>query len=214
MATTLENLRREYLRGGLRRADLADDPVTQFNRWFEQVVTAEVCDPTAMVLATVASDGQPSQRIVLLKQLDEAGFVFYTNTDSRKGRELAANPLASLLFPWHALERQVKVCGGVEMLDRESARRYFQSRPRESQLAAWASPQSQAIESRDSLMQRFESLKSHYGEGEIPLPDNWGGYRLVPTEVEFWQGGAHRLHDCFRYRLGLQGDWHIERVAP
>lgn len=214
MSTTLESLRREYLRGGLRRADLAADPISQFNRWFEQVVAAEVCDPTAMVLATVDATGQPSQRIVLLKQLDDTGFVFYTNTASRKGRELAANPRASLLFPWHALERQVKVCGRVERLEREAARRYFNSRPRESQLAAWASPQSEVIDSRDTLMRRFESFKSRYGEGEIPLPEDWGGYRVVPTEVEFWQGGAHRLHDCFRYRAEAEGRWHIDRVAP
>lgn len=214
MSTKLQDLRREYLKGGLRRADLAVDPFAQFNRWFEQVIEADVCDPTAMVLATVGADGQPSQRIVLLKQLDDTGFVFYTNTASRKGRELAGNPRASLLFPWHPLERQVKVCGRVEMLGREAAQNYFASRPRESQLAAWASPQSEVIASRDELLHRFEEAKQRYGDSEIPLPDNWGGYRIVPEEVEFWQGGAHRLHDCFCYRLGAEGRWQIDRVAP
>lgn len=214
MATKLDSLRREYLRGGLHRANLPADPFTQFRTWFEQVVTAEVCDPSAMVLATVASNGQPSQRTVLLKELDATGFVFYSNTESRKGRELAANPQASLLFPWNVIERQVKVCGRVEPLGRDAAQHYFGSRPRESQLAALASPQSQVIASREDLLQRFEAVKSRYGEGDIPLPDNWGGYRLVPNEVEFWQGGAYRLHDCFRYQLAAAGDWQLDRIAP
>ncbi|HEY7884294.1 MAG TPA: pyridoxamine 5'-phosphate oxidase [Cellvibrionaceae bacterium] len=214
MTPKLEDLRREYLRGGLRRDDLTADPVSQFNAWFEQVMAADVCDPTAMVLATVDAQGQPSQRIVLLKQLDDSGFVFYTNTTSRKGRELAVNPRASLLFPWHALERQVKVCGQVEPLSRDSAQTYFASRPRESQLAAWASDQSTVIGSRQALLSRFNDAANRFGEGEVPLPDNWGGYRVVPHEVEFWQGGAHRLHDCFRYQKTDAGQWQIERLAP
>lgn len=214
MTPRLEDLRREYLQGGLRRADLASDPFSQFNSWFEQVLAADVCDPTAMVLATVDAESQPSQRIVLLKNMDDAGFVFYTNTQSRKGRELANNPRASLLFPWHALERQVKVYGQVEVLSRATAQAYFASRPRESQLAAWASEQSCVIGSRAILTGRFDDATERFGEGAIPVPDHWGGYRVIPHEVEFWQGGAHRLHDCFRYQKTAAGQWQIDRLAP
>ena len=210
----LEQMRREYTRGGLRRPDLLADPLEQFQRWFDEAVAAGLGDPTAMVLASVAQNGQPSQRIVLLKRLDDQGFVFYTNRASRKGGELAHNPLASVLFPWHPLDRQVKVAGRVEVLGRDDAEVYFGSRPRDSQLAALASAQSQVIESRDALMAEFESLKQRYDEQPIPLPEHWGGYRLVPTEVEFWQGGAHRLHDSFRYQRRDSGEWHIDRLAP
>ncbi|WP_052480943.1 pyridoxamine 5'-phosphate oxidase [Gilvimarinus agarilyticus] len=210
----LEQMRREYTRGGLRRPDLAADPLEQFQRWFDEAVVAGLGDPTAMVLASVAPSGQPSQRIVLLKRLDGQGFVFYTNRASRKGGELAGNPLASVLFPWHPLDRQVKVAGRVEVLGQDDAEAYFTSRPRDSQLAALASAQSQVIESRDALMAGFESLKQRYAEQPIPLPEHWGGYRLVPIEVEFWQGGAHRLHDNFRYQRRDSGEWHIDRLAP
>ncbi|WP_339616547.1 pyridoxamine 5'-phosphate oxidase [uncultured Gilvimarinus sp.] len=210
----LEQMRREYTRGGLRRTDLAGDPLAQFRHWFDEAVEAGLGDPTAMVLATVAESGQPSQRIVLLKRLDELGFVFYTNRASRKGGELAHSHLASLLFPWHPLDRQVKVAGRVEVLGQADAEAYFASRPRESQLAALASQQSEVIESRDALMAEFNELNERYADQPIPLPPHWGGYRVVPTEVEFWQGGAHRLHDSFRYRLTDAGEWHIERLAP
>ena len=214
MTSRFENLRREYTQGGLRRPDLLNDPIDFFNRWFEQVAEAGLTDPTAMVLATVSAGGQPSQRIVLLKGVSAAGFVFYTNTGSRKGQELAGNPRVSVLFPWQSLDRQVKICGRVESLPRTSAERYFHSRPRDSQLAAWASPQSQPIASRDFLTQRFGAYKEQFGTGEIPLPDGWGGYCVVPHEMEFWQGGAHRLHDCFRYQKTAGGGWQIERIAP
>lgn len=213
MSNMYETKRREYTQGGLRRADLADSPYTQFERWFDQAEAGGVSDPTAMVLATVSPSGQPSQRIVLLKQLDERGFVFFTNYNSRKGRELAATPKASLLFPWQMFERQVKVCGVVEKLDRKVSQAYFSSRPRTSQLAAWASPQSDVIASREQLEANYRELEARYSDGDIPTPEHWGGYRLVPNEVEFWQGGAHRLHDCFRYRYE-NNQWAIDRVGP
>ncbi|UTF61464.1 pyridoxamine 5'-phosphate oxidase [Gilvimarinus sp. DA14] len=213
MSNMYETKRREYTQGGLRRADLAESPYTQFERWFEQAEAGGVSDPTAMVLATASPGGQPSQRIVLLKQLDERGFVFFTNYNSRKGRDLAGNPKASVLFPWHMFDRQVKVCGLVEKLERTVSEAYFSSRPRTSQLAAWASPQSDVIASREQLETNFRELDKRYADADIPTPAHWGGYRLVPTEVEFWQGGAHRLHDCFRYRYE-NNQWLIDRVGP
>lgn len=213
MKHTFEDKRREYTRGGLRRKDLLADPIEQFDRWFEQAEQAGLSDPTAMTLATVDGEGQPSQRIVLLKHLDADGFVFYTHTDSRKGLELAANPRASLHFPWHNLDRQVKIAGIVHPLERQTVSDYFHSRPRESQLAAWASEQSGVIESRQALMQAYDAVKARFADGPIPLPENWGGYCLEPREIEFWQGGAYRLHDCFRYTR-TSNTWQIDRLAP
>ncbi len=214
MGLDLQSLRREYLRGGLNLEDLSASPVEQFERWMEQAVAAEVPDPTAMVLATAAPDGQPSQRIVLLKDLDERGFVFYTNYGSRKAHELEANPKVSLHFPWHILERQVDVCGRVERLSREEAEHYFTRRPRESQLSAWASHQSRAIESRDALMAHYRDVEQRFEGGEVPLPEFWGGFRVRPHQVEFWQGGAYRLHDRFEYNLQPDGNWTIDRLEP
>ncbi|MDR0779912.1 MAG: pyridoxamine 5'-phosphate oxidase [Pseudomonadales bacterium] len=210
----LEQLRRDYLQGGLRRPDLPDSPYTLFERWMEQAIAAQLPDPSAMVLATVDGGGQVSQRIVLLKQQDATGFVFYTNYASRKGHEISGNNKVSLLFPWHALERQVKVCGYVEKVSLNESSRYFASRPRESQLAAWASKQSSGIPGRDFLLARLERMKEQFGAGEVPLPDFWGGFRVTPHEIEFWQGGANRLHDCFSYRLRSGGGWGIQRLAP
>ncbi|WP_111640892.1 pyridoxamine 5'-phosphate oxidase [Marinimicrobium alkaliphilum] len=210
----LENLRREYLKGGLRRNDLNDNPFDQFDCWMAQAVEAGISDPTAMVLATADASGQPSQRIVLLKQRDHQGFVFFTNYDSHKGRDIAANPKASLLFPWHFFERQVIVQGHVERLDREASQRYFASRPRGSQIAAWASRQSQPVDSRASLDTRFAEAETKWGKDEIPLPDFWGGYRVVPELIEFWQGGGQRLHDRFTYRRLAGGQWDIQRLQP
>ncbi|UZJ45817.1 pyridoxamine 5'-phosphate oxidase [Marinimicrobium sp. C6131] len=214
MGLDLQSLRREYLRGGLNLEDLSANPIDQFEVWMEQAVKAEIPDPTAMVLATASPDGQPSQRIVLLKGLDEQGFVFYTNRTSRKGLELADNPKASLHFPWHSLERQVDVCGRVEPLSREESERYFRSRPKESQLSAWASHQSRPIASREALLAYFRDLEKRFEGQEIPLPDFWGGYRVRPHQVEFWQGGAHRLHDRFEYNLQPDGNWTIDRLEP
>lgn len=214
MAMNLEDYRREYLRGGLHRADLAEDPIKQFSLWMEQVIAAGIPDPNAMTVATVDANGQPSQRIVLLKGVNQRGFVFYTNLRSRKAQELKQNPKVSLHFPWHFLERQVKVCGLAEQLSAAEALTYFLSRPRDSQLAAWASQQSKPISSRAVLMQQFETMKNKFAKGEIPLPDFWGGFRVKPHQIEFWQGGAHRLHDRFQYSLNDNGQWRIERLEP
>lgn len=209
----LEDIRREYLRGGLSRRDLAADPIEQFNRWMEQALGAEITDPSAMTLATADARGRPSQRIVLLKGVDARGFVFYTNFTSHKGRELADNPQVSLHFPWHSMERQVAVTGRADRLSASESAAYFASRPRESQIAAWASHQSRPIDSRETLMARFEQLKERFAGGEVPAPDFWGGYRVAPETVEFWQGGAMRLHDRFVYRC--EGEhWQIDRLAP
>ncbi|MCV6626809.1 MAG: pyridoxamine 5'-phosphate oxidase [Cellvibrionaceae bacterium] len=213
MALEIDQLRREYLRGGLQREDLAACPIEQFQHWLDQAVKAELKDPTAMTLATVSSEGQPSQRIVLLKGLDQRGFVFYTNYGSRKASEISTNNKVSIHFPWHELERQVKICGEVEKLPSAESLKYFLSRPKESQLAAWASAQSRPISSRQLLMQQFNSMKEKFAKGEVPLPDFWGGYRVRPSQIEFWQGGANRLHDRFEYYR--DGDnWGIQRLAP
>jgi len=210
----IDQLRREYLQGGLSREDLAQSPFDQFNLWLKQAVDAGVNDPTAMTLATVNAQGQPSQRIVLLKNLDAEGFVFFTNYGSKKAENIAANSKVSLHFPWHILERQVKVCGVASKVGAAESLKYFASRPQESQLAAWASQQSRPVSSRQLLMQQFESMKNKFSKGEIPLPDFWGGYRIVPSSIEFWQGGAHRLHDRFEYQRQDTGQWQIERLAP
>jgi pyridoxamine 5'-phosphate oxidase len=214
MSIELDNIRREYLSGGLRRNDLPDNPLQLFETWQQQIITLKSLDPTAMVVATVGEDGQPSQRIVLLKQLDAQGFVFFTNYGSRKAHEIAGNPRVSLLFPWHDIERQVKICGRAEKLGVADSLRYFTSRPRDSQLAAWASQQSAPITGRMFLMNQLAHMKEKFAHGEVPLPDFWGGIRVIPHEIEFWQGGPHRLHDRFRYSLQPDGTWSIERLAP
>jgi pyridoxamine 5'-phosphate oxidase len=214
MNLNLENLRREYLRDGLRRDQLASDPIEQFERWMAQMVAAEISDPNAMTIATVDASGQPSQRIVLLKGLDQRGFVFYTNLRSHKAQDLKQNPKISLHFPWHCLERQVKVCGVAQQMTAAESLKYFLSRPRESQLAAWASNQSRPISSRAMLMQQFEAMKNKFSKGEIPLPDFWGGFRVKPEQIEFWQGGAHRLHDRFQYTRQADDSWEIARLEP
>tara|TARA_B110000858_G_scaffold198442_1_gene265063 strand:+ start:27887 stop:28525 length:639 start_codon:yes stop_codon:yes gene_type:complete len=210
----LESLRREYLHGGLSRDELARDPIDQFSQWMGQAIELEIADPTAMTIATVSADGQPSQRIVLLKHFDTKGFVFYTNYASRKADELDANPKISLHFPWHNIDRQVKVCGEVVKVSVAESLKYFASRPKESQIAAVASQQSRVLTSRSFLLNQFESLKKKFSSGEIPLPDFWGGYRVIPKEIEFWQGGANRLHDRFRYLLQEDASWAIDRLAP
>ena len=209
----LESFRREYLSGGLERENLNDDPIVQFSVWMQQAVDLEIQDPTAMTVATVAANGQPSQRIVLLKEIDQNGFVFFTNYESRKASELNSNSKISLLFPWNIIDRQVKVCGEVEKITVEQTSEYFFSRPKGSQLAAIASKQSSVLTSRKELVERFESLQKEYEDKNIPLPGFWGGYRVIPSEIEFWQGGANRLHDRFRY-LRNEGGWVIDRLAP
>ena len=205
-------LRRNYTRDGLRRADLADDPVTQFRQWFGEAVAAELVEPNAMVLAT--TNGQrPSARTVLLKAYDERGFVFFTNYESRKARDIAADPSVSLLFPWYPLERQVGILGHAERISAAESLAYFASRPHGSRLGAWVSQQSAVINSRQFLEMKWDEMKRKFADGEIPLPSFWGGIRVVPTEIEFWQGRENRLHDRFRYTRA--GDaWTIERLAP
>jgi len=209
----LESFRREYLRGGLHRKDLEEDPIKQFSIWMQQSVELGVIDPTAMTISTVASDGQPSQRIVLLKNFDDRGFVFYTNYESRKAKELSRNSKISLLFPWNQIDRQIKICGEAQKLSSKDSRDYFVSRPRGSQIAAIASKQSSVIGSRAALMSDFDALNQKYKDGELPFPDFWGGYRVQASEIEFWQGGADRLHDRFRYLRDGQS-WRIDRLAP
>lgn len=214
MTLDLQSLRTEYSKGGLEREDLHENPIEQFNRWMQQTVDAQLPDPNAMTIATVDASGQPSQRIVLLKQLDDRGFVFFTNLNSQKAQDLKQNPKISLHFPWYFLERQVKVCGVAEQLSTAEVLKYFVTRPRDSQLGAWASQQSRPISSRALLLQQFESMKNKFAKGEIPVPDFWGGFRVKPHQIEFWQGGAARLHDRFQYNLQPDNTWTIERLEP
>ncbi len=210
----LELLRREYLHGGLSRDELAENPFDQFSLWMQQAIALEIGDPTAMTIATVSADGQPSQRIVLLKHFDDSGFVFYTNYGSRKADEIDTNSKISLHFPWHSIDRQVKICGEAVKVSAAESLKYFVSRPKESQIAAIASQQSRVLTSRSFLLNQFETLKQKFAGGEVPLPDFWGGYRVEPKEIEFWQGGANRLHDRFRYLLKNDASWSIDRLAP
>ncbi len=193
----IAHLRREYTKGGLRRRDLPADPLTLFERWLSQACDAKLADPTAMVVATVDEHGQPYQRIVLLKHYDEKGMVFYTNLGSRKAHQIENNPRVSLLFPWHTLERQVMVIGKAERLSTLEVMKYFHSRPRDSQIGAWVSKQSSRISARGILESKFLELKQKFQQGEVPLPSFWGGFRVSLEQIEFWQGGEHRLHDRF-----------------
>ncbi len=209
-----EEFRREYTAGGLTREMLDADPLAQFEHWLEQSVRAGLEDPTAMVLATVDPGGLPWQRIVLLKGMSHGGFVFYTNYGSDKARDIAAKPQVSLLFPWNELDRQVIIGGRAEKMTMAESAAYFITRPRESQIAAWASRQSRPISARALLEKQVSVLREKFGKGEIPVPDFWGGYRVIPERIEFWQGGEHRLHDRFLYRRQEAGDWTIEQLQP
>jgi pyridoxamine 5'-phosphate oxidase len=210
------DVRREYRREGLRRRDLAADPIRQFLAWLDEARAAQPEDFTTMTLATAGREGQPSARVVLLKGVDERGFVFYTNYGSQKAREMEENPRAALVFYWPAFDRQVRVEGTVERATREESETYFRSRPLGSRLGAWASPQGEVIASREELERAVEEAARRFADGDVPLPEHWGGYRVRPESIEFWQGRESRLHDRLRYRRDLSGDggWTIERLAP
>jgi pyridoxamine 5'-phosphate oxidase len=213
MDPTLAAMRRDYASAGLAEADALADPIAQFQRWFDDARRAEVHEPNAMTLATVDAAGQPAARMVLLKGVDARGLAFFTNRDSRKARELSANPRAALVFWWGPLQRQVRFEGRVEEVDAAEADAYFASRPKGSQLAAWASAQSTVIPDRTALEAAERAHRERFGEQEVPRPPFWGGYRLVPAVVEFWHGRASRLHDRLHYTRTPEG-WRIERLAP
>ena len=211
------DMRRDFESDGLDRDQLDDNPVRQFQVWFEDARKANILEPNAMSLATAGNDGLPDLRTVLLKYFDDSGFVFYTNYGSRKAREMEQNPQAALLFPWLGLNRQVRIQGKVEKVSKTESLRYFASRPRGSQIGAWVSEQSKAITSRGLLEQKVAEIKRKFTDGEVPLPSFWGGFRVVPHSIEFWQGRPSRLHDRFEYNRDDQGDnkpWTIERLQP
>jgi pyridoxamine 5'-phosphate oxidase len=209
-----EALRRKLMADGLVKSDLLSDPIKQFELWYAQTLETELAEPNAVALATVDAQGQPWQRMVLLKLFDEQGFVFFTNYASRKAAHIAGNPHVSLLFPWQALGRQVKVTGTAARIPASESMRYFATRPRGSQIGAWASHQSQVINSRAMLDAMFAQMKRKFRDGEVPLPSFWGGYRVAPTTIEFWQARESRLHDRFIYRRDEKAYWVVERLAP
>jgi pyridoxamine 5'-phosphate oxidase len=211
---TIADMRQEYSTGGLSEADAGDDPFALFRRWFDQALAAGLHEPNAMALATCTHDGFPSVRIVLLKALDDRGFTFFTNYDSRKGREIAANPCVSLAFPWQALERQVRIEGIAEIVTPAESDDYFAHRPLGSRLGAWASAQSAVIPDRAYLEARHAELMAKYPDGNVPRPPNWGGYRVLPALFEFWQGRPSRLHDRIRFTRTPTGTWARDRLSP
>ena len=211
MTGDLNNLRKEYLKSGIVRDDLHSNPINQFSLWFSQAMEANIIEPSAMSLAT--ADDVIGIRTVLLKSFDDRGFVFFTNYGSKKSRQIEKRPQAAILFPWLALERQVKIIGSVERITKLESLKYFTSRPKDSQLGAWASEQSSKISSRSVLIDQFTSMKKKFSKGEIPLPDFWGGYRVIPQSIEFWQGREKRLHDRFIYEYH-NNRWDISRLSP
>ncbi len=214
MMKSIANLRKEYTKGSLSEKDLDANPFKQFEKWFEEAKAAGIEEPNAMALATATKDAKPSIRTVLLKGVDERGFVFYTNYESRKGRELAENPNAALCFHWQPLERQVSIMGMVEKVSREESEAYFRSRPLTSRYGAWASHQSEVIAGKAELLKRAAEIALKYPTGDVPCPPFWGGYRLLPNEIQFWQGQPSRLHDRFRYLKQPDGTWKIDRLSP
>lgn len=212
----ITSLREDYCQSGLNRNDLSDTPIDQFHKWFEEAQLARFGEPNAMILSTVSEDGLPSSRTVLLKIYDEKGFIFFTNYNSQKSQDIKQNPNVALLFPWLPLERQVRITGSVEKIPKSESFAYFTSRPKGSQIGAWISPQSKVIESRGYLKKKLTEMEEKFSNGDIPLPSDWGGYRVVPTKFEFWQGRTSRLHDRFTYQKILNSDnnWIINRLAP
>jgi pyridoxamine 5'-phosphate oxidase len=210
----LAKLREEYRQGELREEDLEDNPMEQFRVWIEQAQETELLEPNAVILATADAEGRPSTRTVLIKAFDERGFVFYTNYESRKARQIAENPQVSLCFLWLPLERQVMVNGRAEKVSKTESLKYFMQRPLSSRIGAWASPQSQVISTRSILEEKFAEMRRRFSEGKVPLPDNWGGYRVIPESIEFWQGRRSRLHDRFRYSRQDDDQWQRVRLAP
>jgi pyridoxamine 5'-phosphate oxidase len=217
-ADRLAALRREYGDAGLDVPDLEPGPVAMFRRWLDETVEAGVHEPNAMVVSTVSADGSPTSRLVLLKGVDERGFVFFTNYESGKARDLDANPAVALLFPWHDIQRQVRVEGTASRVSQVESEAYFAGRPRESQLGAWASPQSRVVASRSALDERYGGVLAQFAElDDVPLPPFWGGFRVEPRSVEFWQGRKGRMHDRLRYRRAepdANAPWTVERLAP
>lgn len=209
-----DTVRKEYVTQGLNESDLDPNPFTQFQRWYEEAVAANVIEPNAMTLATATRDGLPSARTILLKGFDERGFIFYTNYESQKGKELDENPNAAVVFYWATFERQIRVAGAIHKISPEESEAYFKSRPMGARLGAWVSLQSQVIPNRDVLEERLTELMNEFADTEtIPMPPYWGGYCLVPSTIEFWQGRVNRLHDRFRYSL-QEAKWKIERLSP
>jgi len=214
MTITPEEFRAQAMARGLSRNSLEPDPIRQFQHWYEEAIATGIPEPNAMSLATVAADGQPWVRTVLLKLYDETGFVFFTNYESRKSEQIAAHPKVALLFPWVALARQIRITGRADRISTAESLTYFATRPRGSQIGAWASPQSRVIGSRSLLDAKVEEMRRKFAQGEVPLPGFWGGFRVEPDTIEFWQGRKSRLHDRFLYSRTSQADWRIERLAP
>ncbi len=212
MTVDLTELRNKFRKSGLSRSDLDDDPVKQFSLWFTEAIDSGIVEPTSMSLAT-SDESEIGLRTVLLKYFDDKGFVFYTNYESKKSRQIEKRPEAAILFPWVALDRQIKIIGGVEKVSSLESIKYFATRPKDSQIGAWASKQSTIISSRDILQNQFESMKRKFSSGEVPLPDFWGGYRVIPRTIEFWQGRESRLHDRFIYRR-IEDSWTVSRLSP